>query len=67
MKQNYFFSKELIESEANNLYEMYERDFNSFQSSKLRAIAHCDREINIREESDRILWNEIKKELKDNF
>jgi hypothetical protein len=62
------FSDILVKGEANIIYEMYERDYSSFESSKSRAIAHCDRKLRISsKEEDRILFDAIKKELKDNF
>lgn len=68
MVKEYVYSDELVKREANNLYEFYERDYNSFQSSKLRAIADCERKLRmISDTSQRILIDAIKKELKDNF
>ncbi len=68
MVKEYVYSDELVKREANNLYEFYERDYNNFQSSKLRAIADCERKLRmISDTSQRILIDAIKKELKDNF
>jgi hypothetical protein len=66
-ESKYIFSDILVKGEANTIYEMYERDYSSFQSSKSRAIAHCDRKLSILKEEDRILFTAIKKEIKDNF
>jgi hypothetical protein len=67
-ESKYIFSDILVKGEANTIYEMYERDYSSFQSSKLRAIAYCDRKLSISsKEEDKILFTAIKKELKDNF
>jgi hypothetical protein len=66
-ESKYIFSDILVKGEANTIYEIYERDCSSFQSSKSRAIAHCDRKLSILKEEDRILFTAIKKEIKDNF
>lgn len=67
-ESKYVFSDILVKGEANTIYEMYERDYSSFESSKSKAIAHCDRKLRISsKEEDRILFTAIKNELKDNF
>ncbi len=68
LEKEYIFSEELVKTEANNLYEFYERDYNSFQSSKLRAIADCERKLRvISDTSQRLLWESVMNELKKNF
>jgi hypothetical protein len=67
-ESKYVFSDILVKGEANTIYEMYERDYSSFQSSKSRAIAHCDRKLRISiKEEHNILWEAIMQELKKNF
>jgi hypothetical protein len=67
-KKEYAFSEELVKTEANNIYEMFERDYNSFESSKMRSIAHCDRKLrHVSDDSQRILWEAVKKEIIKNF
>lgn len=67
-EKEYVFSDELVKSEANNLYEFYERDYYSYQSSKLRAIADCERRLRlISDSSQRILWEAVINELRKNF
>jgi hypothetical protein len=53
---------------ANELYEFYERDYTSFINSKLRAISYCNRKIWASDSNDnKLIWVEVKKELKDNY
>lgn len=67
-EKEYIFSEELVKIEANNLYEFYERDYYSFESSKLRAIADCQRKLRvISDKSQRLLWEAVINELKKNF
>jgi hypothetical protein len=67
-ESKYVFSDILVKGEANIIYEMYERDYSSFESSKSRAIAHCERKLRISsKEEDLILFTAIKNELKNNF
>ena len=66
--KEYVYSDTLVKAEANNLYEFYERDYYSFQSSKLRAIADCERKLRIvSDSSQRLLLELVINELKKNF
>lgn len=53
-----------IEFKANQLYEYYERDYNDFTNSKLRAMEHCKREIwRTESKEDKLFWIDVKNHL----
>ena len=57
-----------IQQKANELYELYERDYSDFTNSKLRAIGHCQREIwRTESKEDKLFWIDVKKELNKNY
>ena len=62
------FSNTAVKSKANEIYELFERDYRNFHNSKSRAIAYCDRELRkVSDEDQRDFLVEIKKELIKNF
>lgn len=65
MTQQALTYKEKITKAALNLYEYYERDYNDFTNSRLRAIKYCNAQIanENNTEKDKLMWLDVKTEL----
>lgn len=57
--------KEKVTKTAMDLYEYYERDYDSFINSRLRAIKYCNAQIANPKltEQDKLYWLDVKIEL----
>lgn len=56
--------KEKVTKQAMGLYEYYERDYDSFINSRLRAIRYCDTKISsATEQTQKLFWLDVKTEL----
>lgn len=65
MEQQTLTYKEKVEKQAIGLYEYYERDYNNFTNSRLRAIKYCNAQIansNV-PAPDKLFWLDVKTEL----
>lgn len=57
-----------IKAKANELYEYYEKDYSEFKNSRMRAVDHCNTNIEKSETiEDRLFWIDVKTELKTNY
>lgn len=65
MTQQALTYKEKITKTALDLYEYYERDYDDFTNSRLRAIKYCNAQIanENSSEKDKLMWLDVKTEL----
>lgn len=60
--------RDIIYDKANELYELFERDYKNFACSKQRAIFYCQKKINISSaKEDKLFWFDVKQLIKDKF
>jgi hypothetical protein len=65
MDQQKITYKAKITKAAMDLYEYYERDYDSFINSRLRAIKYCNAQISNSNlsEQEKLTWLDVKTEL----
>ncbi len=60
--------KDIIFIKANEIYELFERDYKVFDNSKLRAINLCERNIErCTNNEDKLFWIDVKTLIKRKF